>query len=68
SVFVTLGDLPHWQNRNWAKNFRIMLSLDNVSNTRIHVHNGLGVTPAGYQPAFMDPMGRTIGLSLRKTL
>ncbi|MBS1048996.1 hypothetical protein [Gluconobacter japonicus] len=68
SVFVTLRDLPHWQNRNWAKNFRIMLSLDNVSNTRIHVHNGLGVTPAGYQPAFMDPMGRTIGLSLRKTL
>lgn len=68
SVFVTLGDMPHWQNRNWAKNFRIMLSLDNISNNRIHAHNGLGITPAGYQPAFMDPMGRTIGLSLRKTL
>ncbi|OAG74695.1 TonB-dependent receptor [Gluconobacter japonicus] len=68
SVFVTLGDMPHWQNRNWAKNFRIMLSLDNISNTRIHVHNGMGVTPAGYQPAFMDPIGRTVGLSLRKTL
>lgn len=68
SAFVTLGDVPRWQHRNWARNFRIMLSLENVANTRIHVHNGLGITPAGYQPAFMDPMGRIIGLSLRKTI
>ncbi|MCW2264336.1 hypothetical protein M2305_000283 [Gluconobacter cerinus] len=68
SVFVTLGDVPRWKHSDWAQNFRIMLSLDNVSNNRIHVHNGTGATPAGYQPAFMDPMGRTIGLSLRKSL
>ena len=68
SVFVTLGDVPRWKHSDWAQNFRIMLSLDNVSNNRIHVHNGTGTTPAGYQPAFMDPMGRTIGLSLRKSL
>ena len=68
TVFADLGELPHWEDRKWAKNFRLFLSVDNVFNGRIHVHNGKGATPAGYQPAFMDPLGRTITFSIRKTV
>lgn len=68
TVFADLGELPHWQDRKWAKNFRLFLSVDNLFNERIHVHNGRGSTPAGYQPAFMDPLGRTITVSIRKTV
>ncbi|GAN68813.1 TonB-dependent receptor plug domain-containing protein [Acetobacter orleanensis] len=68
TVFADLGQLPHWERRTWAKNFRLFLSVENLFNERIHVHNGKGSTPAGYQPAFMDPLGRTITLSLRKTV
>ncbi|OAG77427.1 hypothetical protein Amal_01414 [Acetobacter malorum] len=68
TVFADLGELPHWEDRKWAKNFRLFLSVDNVFNERINVHNGKGSTPAGYQPAFMDPLGRTITFSIRKTV
>lgn len=68
TVFADLGQLPHWEGRKWAQNFRLFLSVENLFNERLHVRNGTGGTPAGYQPAFMDPLGRAITLSLRKTV
>ncbi|WP_062496718.1 TonB-dependent receptor [Gluconobacter potus] len=68
TAFADLGEIPRWQNRNWAKNFRVMVSVSNLFNSRIRARNGSGITPAGYEPAFLDPLGRTISFSIRKSV
>ncbi|MQR98306.1 TonB-dependent receptor [Gluconobacter aidae] len=68
TAFADLGEIPRWQNRNWARNFRVMVSVSNLFNSRIRARNGLGITPAGYEPAFLDPLGRTISFSIRKSV
>ncbi|MBB2185275.1 porin family protein [Gluconacetobacter liquefaciens] len=68
TVFVDLGRTPRGSGMPWAHNLRLSLAMVNLFNTRIRVRNGTGATPAGYAPAFMDPLGRTITLTLRKAL
>ncbi|WP_249202371.1 TonB-dependent receptor [Gluconobacter kondonii] len=68
TAFADLGEIPRWQKRRWAKNFRVMVSVSNLFNSRIRARNGLGVTPAGYEPAFLDPLGRTVSISIRKSV
>lgn len=49
-----------------AKDTRITVSFDNLFNKRQRVFTTLGVTPQAYQPAYRDPVGRTIMVELRK--
>lgn len=51
----------------FARNGRIALSVENIANARQQVSDGTGATPFGYQPAYRDPIGRTITLELRRT-
>jgi len=44
------------------------LSAHNIFDTRQRVNDGSGVTPLVYQNAYLDPLGRTVALSLRKML
>jgi iron complex outermembrane receptor protein len=37
-------------------------------NDRQKVRDGRGATPLIYQPAYLDPLGRTVTLGLRKQL
>lgn len=50
----------------WLSDTRLMLNIDNVFETSQRVRDSQGRTPQAYQPAFMDPYGRTVRLSLRK--
>jgi hypothetical protein len=50
----------------WARNARVTLSLSNIFNKRQDIHDGAGVIPEIYQPAFLDPYGRTVGIAFRK--
>lgn len=68
TAFADLGEIPHWQGRSWARNFRFMVSVSNLFNSRIRARNGSGITPAGYEPAFLDPIGRTVSISIRKSV
>ncbi|MEH3159925.1 MAG: TonB-dependent receptor [Sphingomonas taxi] len=52
----------------WLKGTRASLGVTNLLNTRPQVRDRLGATPLSYQPAYLDPLGRTVSLSLRKTL
>jgi hypothetical protein len=45
---------------------RITLYASNLFDDRIHVRENGAPTPLIYQPAYLDPAGRTITLSLRK--
>lgn len=45
---------------------RVSLSVDNVFNSRPRVTDASGTTPLSYQPDYLDPLGRSVRLSLRK--
>ncbi|MFW7268092.1 hypothetical protein ACMAUO_08960 [Gluconacetobacter sp. Hr-1-5] len=68
TVFVDLGRTSRGSRMKWAHDLRLSLATVNLFDTRIRVRNGAGATPAGYQPAFMNPLGRTVTLTLRKAL
>ena len=55
--------LPH---DRWARGLRLSLDVLNVANRRQRVADSFGNTPLQYQPAYRDPLGRTIELELRK--
>jgi hypothetical protein len=50
----------------WARNARMTLTLSNVLNRHQDIHDAAGVTPQIYQPAFLDPYGRTVEIAFRK--
>lgn len=49
-----------------AKGARLSLVFDNILNERQRVGDILGLTPQAYQPAFRDPIGRTVMFEIRK--
>ncbi|MGE5562175.1 MAG: hypothetical protein ACM3ZV_02580 [Bacillota bacterium] len=55
--------LPH---EKWTKGFRLSLDVINALNRRQKVRDSFGNTPLQYQPAYRDPLGRTIEVELRK--
>ena len=46
---------------------RLTLAVQNLTGVRETVRDSLGATPLAYQPAYRDPLGRTIMVELRKT-
>ena len=65
-IFADLGQNPSLMKYKWARGMRVTLSINNITNSRQHVRDANGDTPLSYQPAYLDPMGRTIKLSIRK--
>ena len=55
--------VPH---ASWAKGLRISLEAVNLTDKRQRVADSFGITPLQYQPAYRDPLGRTIEIELRK--
>lgn len=50
----------------WMRGMRVSLAVNNLLNTRQKVTDGTGATPYAYQPAYLDPLGRTVMISVRK--
>ena len=42
------------------------LAVTNLFNQRQRVTDQTGTVPIGFQPAYLDPLGRTVRLSVRK--
>lgn len=51
----------------WLDGVKLTLAVDNLFNARPRVTDAQGATPYVYQPALLDPLGRTIRISIRKT-
>ena len=45
---------------------RVSLAIDNLFDARQQVRDRLGATPFSYQPGYLDPLGRSVRLSVRK--
>ena len=54
------------EQQPWLKGVRISLGVANIFDQRISVHDMTGVTPLSFQPAYLDPLGRTWRIELRK--
>ena len=68
-LFADLGQRLDLVKKNpWARGVRIVVSVDNLFNERQRVTDSTGVTPISYQPAYLDPLGRSVRLTLRKLL
>jgi hypothetical protein len=50
----------------WVKGARLSLSVSNIFDRRVSVHDAAGVTPLNFQPAYIDPVGRTWRIAFRK--
>ncbi len=66
-VFANLEKLSATQSSRWAKGARITLKLTNLFDSRQTVHDTTGATPAAFQAGYVDPLGRVVTLSIRKT-
>lgn len=63
-LFVNLQQ--RFLGKTWARNARVTLALSNIFNRRQDIHDAAGAIPQIYQPAFLDPYGRTVGIAFRK--
>ena len=50
----------------FLKGARFTLRIENLLDSRQRVTDGSGLVPLSYQPDYLDPRGRVIGISLRK--
>jgi hypothetical protein len=53
---------------SWLAGARVTLAADNLFYSRPMVKDARGATPQAYQPDYLDPLGRTVKLTLRKSL
>ncbi|WP_310474646.1 TonB-dependent receptor [Sandarakinorhabdus sp.] len=66
-LFVDLGQRVDVVRKvPFLRGSRVSLRVDNLLNDRINVKNRLGAEPIGFQRDQLDPLGRTVTLSLRK--
>lgn len=66
-LFADANGQPQLVLKNpWLRGVRVRLSVDNMFDARPEVRDRSGVTPAGYEPDLLDPLGRRITLSIRK--
>ncbi len=66
-LFADLGGNIDWVRAHpWMRGARVSIQLDNLFNTRRDVRDQSGAVPIGFQPSYLDPVGRTIRVSVRK--
>ncbi|GAM01655.1 TonB-dependent receptor domain-containing protein [Sphingomonas parapaucimobilis] len=50
----------------WAKGLNVDFAVENLLNDRINVTDRNGQTPNRFQPAYIDPLGRSVRVGVRK--
>ncbi|MFV0622741.1 TonB-dependent receptor [Sphingomonas sp. ac-8] len=69
SLFANLAErFGGAQTPSWLKGTRVTFDIANLLDSRPDVRDRLGTTPLRYQRAYLDPLGRTISLRLRRAL
>jgi hypothetical protein len=53
---------------HWTRHLQVKIEVENVTNARVRAHDRNGDVPNRLQSRFLDPIGRTAKLTLRKTL
>lgn len=67
-LFANLGQQQALARAHpWLEGIKLTVAVDNFFNSRPRVTNVLGATPYLYQSTVLDPLGRIIRFSIRKT-
>jgi hypothetical protein len=68
-LFVNLGEQGRRApSASWLRSARLSISVENLLDNHLRVRDAFGSTPLGYQPAYLDPVGRSIRLTFRTSL
>ncbi|WP_331010479.1 TonB-dependent receptor [Sphingomonas sp.] len=59
-------DIERVVRRPWTRKLSMAFVIENLLNDRIDVRDRTGAVPNRFQPAYLDPYGRSIRASLRK--
>lgn len=65
-LFANLGEQQWVKQMPWLRGTRVALGINNLFNSRPEVRDAAGLTPLGYRPDELDPLGRSVTLSIRK--
>jgi hypothetical protein len=66
-LFADLGQRPKLVDKvPFLRGARVTFSIDNLFDARQRVRNANGETPLAYNPFYLDPVGRSFQLTLRK--
>jgi iron complex outermembrane recepter protein len=50
----------------WLRGTTVQFEVDNIFDTKPNVRDAFGKVPIGFQPDLLDPLGRTVGITIRK--
>jgi hypothetical protein len=66
-LFADLGQqLGLVREHPWVRGMRVTFAVTNLLNSRQRVTTADGTVPVSYQPAYLDPLGRAVRVSVRK--
>jgi hypothetical protein len=65
-LFANLGEQQWVKQMPWLRGTRVSLNVNNLLNARPEVRDPTGAAPLGYRPDELDPLGRSVTLSIRK--
>ena len=66
-LFANPGDIPELVVKHpWLRGTQVQFNVTNIFNARPRVRNDAGDVPLNYQPDLLDPLGRTVGITIRK--
>jgi hypothetical protein len=66
-LFANLGEnFDLVAKRPFFRGTSVRLDIDNIFDNRPKVRDANGLTPLSYQPALLEPVGRTVGITFRK--
>jgi hypothetical protein len=63
-LFVNLAN--RFAGRRWARGTRLSLTVSNLLDARQDVRDRTGAVPLAYRVSRLDPLGRTVGITLRR--
>ena len=67
-LFANLGEKPELVLKNpWLRGSSVRLEVNNLLDAKPKVRDTSGNVPNNYQPDLLDPLGRTIMISFRKS-
>jgi outer membrane receptor protein involved in Fe transport len=66
-LFANLGERFELVSKYpWLRGTQVRFEVDNLFNARPRVRDAFGEVPTSYQSNLLDPLGRTVSLSIRK--
>ncbi|MBV9527854.1 TonB-dependent receptor [Sphingomonas sp.] len=67
TLFANPGDIPEVVVKHpWLRSTQVRFQVTNLFNSRPNVRDASGAVPLSYQPQLIDPLGRTVMISIRK--